>query len=379
MIHQSAADVTEPYATWGHDKEDADSTSGYNLDDESDWEMDPDIRAAVGDAQLISDLKVDSVDVGRDGLGRFVRRDAAAGHFRRRGEPVAPNPQGIYIHGRGDERYTSLEYFNPEVPTDQFQIDAAIEMQGHSSPSRWNSDKLSFQVKFKSPYGPTNLNYPLFADTPDGDECDVAIRHADSRRDVQLCLDSREHGVQRILPGTSPTRWCPTCRTWRAAATGAARQVRASVSERILLGPVQRPRAARRFVCRRVLRRQQGRFLRRQARTTTSTTSTRGSKAALRRNSRITICCVATRAVESDPTSVATYQAVENMLDVDQFIDYMIVHYYAGGGADWSHNNWYATFNHVDAAGKWRFHAWDQEHAFPDRRQRRRVDADSPI
>ena len=53
------------------------------------------------------------------------------------------------------------------------------------------------------------------------------------------------------------------------------------------------------------------------------------------------------------------------MLDVDQFIDYMIVHYYAGGGADWSHNNWYATFNHVDPNGRWRFHAWDQEHAFP--------------
>ena len=65
------------------------------------------------------------------------------------------------------------------------------------------------------------------------------------------------------------------------------------------------------------------------------------------------------------------YAAVANMLDVDQFIDYMIVHYYAGGGADWSHNNWYATFNHVDAGGLWRFHAWDQEHAFPTRQRRR--------
>src|SRR6185295_14701313 len=60
----------------------------------------------------------------------------------------------------------------------------------------------------------------------------------------------------------------------------------------------------------------------------------------------------------------ANYNVVAGMLDVDEFIDYMIVHYYAGGGADWSHNNWYATFNHV-ADGKWRFHAWDQEHAFP--------------
>ena len=37
------------------------------------------------------------------------------------------------------------------------------------------------------------------------------------------------------------------------------------------------------------------------------------------------------------------------MLDVDEFIDYMIVHYY-GGKQDWSHNNWYATRNRVEAA-----------------------------
>ena len=60
----------------------------------------------------------------------------------------------------------SLEYFNPPTPADQFHIDAAIEIQGHSSQQRWNSDKLSFQVKFKSPYGPTDLDYPLVRRAP---------------------------------------------------------------------------------------------------------------------------------------------------------------------------------------------------------------------
>ncbi len=73
----------------------------------------------------------------------------------------------------------------------------------------------------------------------------------------------------------------------------------------------------------------------------------------------------AARVVSSAPTNSANYQAVQDLLDVDQYIDYLLVHYYAGGKADWSHNNWYATFNHVDPSGKWRFHAWDQEHAFP--------------
>src|SRR5262249_23472987 len=51
--------------------------------------------------------------------------------------------------------------------------------------------------------------------------------------------------------------------------------------------------------------------------------------------------------------------------NVDDFINYMLVHYYAGNDIDWSNNNWYATRDFVDPNGKWEFHAWDQEHAFP--------------
>jgi hypothetical protein len=59
-----------------------------------------------------------------------------------------------------------------------------------------------------------------------------------------------------------------------------------------------------------------------------------------------------------------SYAAAEALIDVDDFIKYMIVHYYAANN-DWSHNNWYASRNRVTLGGKWRFHAWDQEHAFP--------------
>jgi len=71
-----------------------------------------------------------------------------------------------------------------------------------------------------------------------------------------------------------------------------------------------------------------------------------------------------TRAVESSPTNTALYASLQNLLDVDDFIDYMIVHYYGGNSVDWSNNNWYA-FRNRTASGKWTFHAWDQEHAFP--------------
>ena len=88
--------------------------------------------------------------------------------------PGSATQQGIYLQGKSDERPTSLEYFTADGAS-QFQIDAAIEMQGHSSTTRWNSDKMSFQVKFKSPYGPTSSTPILFSGTADGDERDDRV------------------------------------------------------------------------------------------------------------------------------------------------------------------------------------------------------------
>ena len=55
------------------------------------------------------------------------------------------------------------------------------------------------------------------------------------------------------------------------------------------------------------------------------------------------------------------YQNLAAVLDIDDFIDYMLVNFYAGN-EDWDHHNWYATYNRVDPNGRWRFHSWDAEH-----------------
>ena len=361
VLTQSAADVTQPYATWGHDKEDADSTSGYNLDDESDWAMDPDIvtgnEAAVKEALL--SIPTMSIVMDWDDLFGGTPQP---GTFPGSGT-VAPVPQGIYVMGRSDERGSSLEYINPDLANDQFQIDAAIEIQGHSSPTRWNTDKLSFQVKFKAPFGPTELNYPLFADSLDGQnaatEFDTIIldamfnyswTHANSTVQAnyarfvtdQVAADLQNlasggadaaHGkyVQLYLNGLYWGLYNVHERpddSWASEAYGGnkddyyvVKHANQDINHEYTW--VEGGLAAEQVY---------------------------GSLLALSRN---------------DMSVLANYTAVTNVLDVDQFIDYMIVLDYAGGGADWPHNNWYATFNRVDAGGKWRFHAWDQEHAFP--------------
>ncbi len=60
--------------------------------------------------------------------------------------------------------------------------------------------------------------------------------------------------------------------------------------------------------------------------------------------------------------SVAAYQEVHDYLDVDNFIDYLLLNAYAGMW-DWPNNNWVAA-RERSAAGRWRFYVWDAEGAF---------------
>lgn len=60
--------------------------------------------------------------------------------------------------------------------------------------------------------------------------------------------------------------------------------------------------------------------------------------------------------------TLAAYQAVHEYLDVDNFIDYLVVHTFAGVW-DWPHNNWIAA-RERSQQGRWRFYMWDAEGAF---------------
>jgi CotH kinase protein/Lamin Tail Domain/Chitobiase/beta-hexosaminidase C-terminal domain len=70
---------------------------------------------------------------------------------------------------------------------------------------------------------------------------------------------------------------------------------------------------------------------------------------------------LATVATGVDLTQDANYAAVAAKLDIDDFIDYMLLNFYLGN-FDWSHQNWYASFRRNHPDGRWRFHSWDAEH-----------------
>jgi len=60
-----------------------------------------------------------------------------------------------------------------------------------------------------------------------------------------------------------------------------------------------------------------------------------------------------------DLSGPSNYQAATEVLDIDNFIDYILVNVYCGTG-DWPHNNWRAARERIPGA-KFRFYVWDAE------------------
>ncbi|MCP4450826.1 MAG: hypothetical protein GY809_05150, partial [Planctomycetes bacterium] len=61
-----------------------------------------------------------------------------------------------------------------------------------------------------------------------------------------------------------------------------------------------------------------------------------------------------------DPSAPAGYAQMQAFLDMENFADYMLLHFYADA-EDWPHHNGYAAANAISGDGRYRFFVWDQE------------------
>ncbi|MGB0326660.1 MAG: lamin tail domain-containing protein [Akkermansiaceae bacterium] len=58
--------------------------------------------------------------------------------------------------------------------------------------------------------------------------------------------------------------------------------------------------------------------------------------------------------------SNAVYEQAKDVIDIDNYIDYIFLHFYADA-EDWPTKNGYAAVNAISGDGRWRFQVWDQE------------------
>jgi len=276
---------------------------------------------------------------------------------------------GIYTQttswrNKSDERQSSVEFFTADGSED-FQIDAKVEIQGHSSTNRWNEDKLSLQVKFKQPYDTRLDSETLFVNS------DVDGTGAATRFDT-LILDA---GHNFTFTHANP------------AQNGYARYINDQAVADLINeagGNSQHGRFVHLYLngmywgVYNAHERPDARFGSEyyggdvddyySIKASDGIGQSHGGTHPeyLYVDGGLTAEAAYQNLLNQagdNMSSLVQYQEVEDILDIDEFIDYMIVHYYAGNW-DWGQDNWYATYNHVDSNGKWRFHSWDQEHSF---------------
>jgi hypothetical protein len=72
--------------------------------------------------------------------------------------------------------------------------------------------------------------------------------------------------------------------------------------------------------------------------------------------------------VASHADNEARYAQLDSLLDIDAFIDYMLINQYAGN-TDWDHHNWYAIRRRGTDSEGFRFLCWDTEIIFENERE----------
>ena len=245
---------------------------------------------------------------------------------------------GIYANPESRwERKCALEYWEPNS-NDEFQVDCKIEVHGNASRRPYRMQKHSLRLTFTSEYGPSKLNFPLFA-------------NSDVNEFNQLVLRACFTDSWGLVSWSSSTRYRPN-----------DSQYTRDVWMKDSLADMGQPSSCGRYVHLYINGLYFGLFNLTERVSDDFFADHLGgepedweinedlSSPGPTWNSMIAI----------NPATPIGYEAIQDYLDVENFADYMLLHFYADA-EDWPHHNGYAAANIVSGDGKFRFFVWDQE------------------
>ena len=310
--------------------------SGYP----SDYEMDPEI---VQDPAYTTEMKaaLQALPV----LSIVMKRENMFG---------ADN--GIYTHplsrGPAWERPCSIEF----MPLDgnDFQLDGGIQIQRNGPREPIKNPKHPMRIVFKGNYGPKNLEYQMFPDSP-VDVFDTLILRADFNYSWR-----HWNPTQRIRAQRTRDAWMKDSMRAMGGLASHNRYVHLYINGLYwgIYDPSERP---------------DGSFgaaylggVKEDYDVINEGAVVDGSATAY--NAMLSI---------SNLGSPDQYQAMQQYLDMTQFIDYMLLHFYVAH-SDWGNNkNWY-TLRPRDGSSGFKYVPWDGEMILEDPSRNRVTSSDTP-
>jgi hypothetical protein len=267
-------------------------------------------------------------------------------------------PSGLYPNsttkGPGSQKPCSIEMILPDGST-AFATSTGIQMHGNASRNPQNSPKHSFSLNFKGDYGASSLDYQLFADSPVSSLDDIILR-ADYNSSWTHWDGGNNEGGAGTVFGQRPR----------------GTRTRDAYSKDLFRG-MGRIAGHHRFVNLFINGLYWGTFDATEKESNKFAANYFGGDKSDYDVMEQGALKSGTQTAYNAMTAIASlgvntnYEAMKQYLDVPEFIDYMLLHFYVGH-QDWGddmNKNWYAVRN-AKTNGTFKYLPWDQENLLFD-------------
>ncbi|MBI4604959.1 MAG: lamin tail domain-containing protein [Planctomycetes bacterium] len=272
--------------------------------------------------------------------------------------------RGIYYNpggrGRAWERAASLELIQPDG-TRGFQVDAGIRMHGNSSRDHGFTPKHPFRVNFRREYGPAKLKFPFFDDS-EVDSFDHLLLRGASTDSWPVVDGGSVLGVQRwaaVHATYFRDQYMRDSQIAMGRPSGHGTYVHLYVKGLYwgLYNVAERPVAS--FCAEHLGGKEEEYDVFKDFAELES-----GSVEAWNAMIGLANAGLATNAayqrIQGNNADGTRNPAYPRYLDVDNLIDYMILHI-ASGAEDWPHHNWWGARRRGPQSDGFKFFVWDQE------------------
>ena len=308
----------------------------------ADYEMDPEMtNNPVLRSKIIEGLKqipILSVVTDKGNLFNKEPDENTGGIYIFTGPPVGDNT------GNGWTRQCSAELFGGPQ-NHNFTIDCGLKLHGGHGRLAEKNPKHSFRLQFKKDYGPSSLDYPLYgSDEPQKFNQLVLRCHfgnawqhwaEDNRQRAQYTRDVWARRMQRKLGHTSVNALY--VHLFLNGMYWGLYNIAERVDDQYGKDHLGGKKADIDVI---KIEEEGGNHVEASEGTLDSW------------NEMVSAVAKATTADD--------YQRVSELLDIGNFIDYMLINQYAGN-TDWAHHNWYAIRSRAAGTPGFRFLCWDSE------------------
>lgn len=320
----------------------------------ADYEMDPELMAESKYVEKVlaayGDLPVVSLVTDRNNLFSSVNDPLTGGIYIYTGPPTG-GP------GNGWERPASFEYFSAKEAI-SLQVDCGLQLHGGHSRLPEKSPKHSFRLDFQTEYGPSKLYYPLFGENEAKNINSFFLRAGFGNTWIHQTSSERTKGIY------SRDEWAK--KTQKRMGYISSNTQYAHLFINGLYWGLYNPneRIDDDFCVTYLGGKKEDYDIIKVEDSPQTVIASNGtidawnSLLALVTNSSDPV--VFQKILGNNPDGSPNGQ-YKSLLDLDNFIDYMLINFYAGN-ADWDNHNWIALQNRVNPGKGFKFLCWDSEH-----------------